>query len=157
MLQSFSDPGVTLMLAQARREAVPLMGPILSNLLPPISRGHVRRAMWEVLPSLVSGLQGDERNVLLTLARMWYTAVTGVFVSKDTAANWAVSHVPADVGATLNQAREAYLGQIADEWSDRIAEAQRASDYLQSKVSDLVRSDAAIAKTLEKLPDTEKF
>jgi predicted nucleotidyltransferase len=137
--QSFSDPGVTLMLAQARQEAVQLTGPSLAGFLPPISDKHVRRAMREAIPSLVTGLQGDERNVLLTLARMWRTADTGEFVAKDTAADWAASQVvPHDIGNTLRLAAEAYLGNAVDDWSGRATEAQRASDYLQKKVTDLL-------------------
>jgi streptomycin 3"-adenylyltransferase len=136
--EPFSDPGVTLMLAQARQEAVPLTGPVLSDLLPPIPPDHVRRAMREALPSLVAGLQGDERNVLLTLARMWRTAETGEFVTKDAAANWVAPLVPHQIGATVRYAGEAYLGQVADDWSDRTSEAQRASDYLQTKLMELL-------------------
>jgi predicted nucleotidyltransferase len=136
--EPFSDPGVTLMLAQARIEAVPLTGPRLSDLVPPISAHYVRGAMRDAIPSLVTGLKGDERNVLLTLARMWRTAVTGEFVGKDTAANWAASQVPTDIGDILRLAGNAYLGNAVDDWSDRAAEAQRASDYLQKKVTDLL-------------------
>lgn len=136
--QSFSDPGVTLMLAQARDEAVSLTGPSLLTLLPSVPDEIVRRAMREAIPSLVAGLVGDERNVLLTLARMWRTADTGDFVPKDMAAIWAASQVPADVGDTLRFAGEAYLGNVVDDWSGRAAQAQRASDYLRKKVTDLL-------------------
>jgi predicted nucleotidyltransferase len=132
--EPFSDPGVTLMLAQAWQEAVPLTGPILSDLMPAIPTDHVRRAMREALPCLVDSLRGDERNVLLTLARMWRTAETGEFVTKDAAASWAAPLVPSEIGDTLRFAAEAYLGNVADDWSARAAEAQRASDYLREKV-----------------------
>ena len=33
--------------------------------------------MRDALPSLAAGLDGDPRNVLLTLARMWRTVATG--------------------------------------------------------------------------------
>jgi len=136
--QPFADPGVTLMLAQARQEAMPLTGPSLLDLLSPIPAGHTRRAMRDAVPSLVAGLRGDESNVLLTLARMWRTADTGKFVPKDTAANWAVPQVPHDIGNTLRFAGEAYLGNAVGDWSYRAAEAQRASEYLQKKVMDLL-------------------
>lgn len=132
--QAFSDPGVTLMLAQARHEAVPLAGPMLSELMPAIPADQVRRAMREAVPNLVAGLRGDERNVLLTLARMWRTAETGEFVTKDAAASWAAALVPSEIGDTLRLAAEAYLGNVADDWSASAAEAERVSDYLQEKV-----------------------
>lgn len=136
--EPFSDPGVTLMLAQARQEAVPLIGPDLSDLLPEIPADQVRRAMREAIPSLVAGLAGDERNVLLTLARMWRTAETGAFVTKDAAASWAAPLLPAGIADTLKFAGDAYLGKVADDWSTRAAEAQRASHYLQNRVLSLL-------------------
>jgi predicted nucleotidyltransferase len=136
--EPFSDPGVTLMLAQARQEAVSLTGPHLSDLLPAIAADQVRRAMRDALPSLVDGLKGDERNVLLTLARMWRTAQTGEFVTKDAAANWVAPLVPHQIGATVRYAGQAYLGEVSDDWSARTSEAQRASDYLQTKLLELL-------------------
>lgn len=136
--EPFLDPGVTLMLAQARLESVPIKGPELSDVLTPISAQHVRRAMRDAIPSLVSGLQGDERNVLLTLARMWRTAATGEFVSKDAAASWVAPLVPIEIGETLGVAAEAYLGKAVDDWSARAVEAQQASDYLEGKLLDLL-------------------
>lgn len=138
MLERFANPGVTLTLAQAFDEALPVSGPELSDLLTPIPMEQVRLAMREALPTLVEGLRGDERNVLLTLARMWRTADQGVFVSKDEAADWAVSRVPQEIGQLLAYARAAYLGTVKDDWSTRTTEAQRASDYLQRSVLNLL-------------------
>ncbi len=81
-----TDPDHTLVLAQARRAAVALIGPEASAILPGIPDARVRQAMRGALPALNAGLDGDTRNVLLTLARMWHTAVTGDFVPKDAAA-----------------------------------------------------------------------
>lgn len=136
--EPFLDPGVTLMLAQARLESVPIKGPDLSEILTPIPAQNVRRAMRDAIPSLVGGLQGDERNVLLTLARMWRTAATGEFVSKDAAVSWVAPLVPIEIGETLGVAAAAYLGKEVDDWSARAVEAQRASDYLEGKLLDLL-------------------
>ncbi len=38
---------------------------------------------------------GDERNVVLTLSRIWYSAVTGKIAPKDVAADWAMERLPA--------------------------------------------------------------
>ena len=77
-----ADPEFTLMLAQARLEARPLFGPPAADLLPAITRQDIRRAIHDSLPILLAALAEDERNVLLTLARMWRTAKDGAFVSK---------------------------------------------------------------------------
>ena len=106
------DPEYTLLLAQAQHHAVPLFGRP-DGLLPLIPPHQIRRAMREAIPALVQGLRDDQRNVLLTLARMWRTARTGEFVTKDAAAAWAAKRLPDEQAAILGHARLAYLGQAA--------------------------------------------
>ncbi len=132
------DPENTLILAQARQNARPLFGPTAPELLPDVPLTEVRLAMHDALPALLNGLRGDERNVLLTLARMWRTASTGEFVSKDAAASWAVPQMPGEEAATLDLASRAYLGEIEDEWNTQWDAAQRTSQYLSERVSELL-------------------
>ncbi|CDL81576.1 aminoglycoside adenylyltransferase family protein [Xenorhabdus szentirmaii] len=113
------DPELTLVLAQSRQEAIALVGPDASNLLPAPSKLEILRAIKDSLPGLVEALQGDERNVLLTLARMWETSVTGKFVPKDVAADWAAARLPAIQAAVLADAREAYLRGCEENWQNR--------------------------------------
>jgi hypothetical protein len=75
------------------------------------------------LPSLLDNLIGDERNVLLTLARMWRTA-TGEFVTKDAAAEWAISRLPEQIAEVLICARDAYLGRTKDAWKTHQTEVR---------------------------------
>jgi len=133
------DPENTLVLAQAWAEARPLLGPEAAALLPDIAWEQVRAAMRDLLPRLLGGLEGDERNVLLTLARMWRTAASGAFVTKDAAAAWAAPRVPDDVAATLMLACEGYLGRADDDWTERWEAARRAVDVLSRRVADLLR------------------
>lgn len=129
------DPEHTLVLAQARQDAIPLFGPNPPELLPEIPPEDVRRAMRDALPGLLDGLWGDERNVLLTLARMWRTARTGEFVSKDAAATWAIPQMPARDASTLDYARRTYLGEITDDWSNRADAAQRLAAHLGENIT----------------------
>ncbi|MFC3072978.1 aminoglycoside adenylyltransferase domain-containing protein [Shinella pollutisoli] len=132
------DPENTLVLAQARRQARPLIGPAAGTLLPDIPAGQVRRAMRDALPALLAGLEDDARNVLLTLARMWRTAETGAFVAKGDAAAWAAARMPAGEAETLAAARAAYLGGTADERADRQAAVRATAAYLQRRVTALL-------------------
>jgi predicted nucleotidyltransferase len=111
------DPEYSLVIAQAHQEAFPLFGPPREALLPEISADHVKQAMRDVLPDLLDGLPGDERNVLLTLARMWHTACTGKFVTKDAAAEWAIPLLSSSDAMALDHARRAYLGEVTDDWN----------------------------------------
>jgi hypothetical protein len=130
-----SDPENTLVLAQAGKKARPVFDSHGKVLFPTIAPAHIRCAMRDVLPALVGNLVGDERNVLLTLARIWRTAVEGDFVSKDAAAIWAAARMPAPEAATLGLAADAYLGEVEDDWKHRQTEAGRAANYLAQTVS----------------------
>lgn len=129
-----SDPELTLVLAQSRKEAKTLFGPNASELLPTVPSSDVRQAMRDVLPTLTQSLQGDERNVLLTLARMWRTASTGDFVSKDNAAEWAASRLPQVQADVLTDAREAYSSGGESDWKNRQQELQLTVRTLQHHV-----------------------
>jgi len=129
-----ADPGATLLLAQARQEARAIIGPEPSVLLPIIPGADIRRAIHETLPALLDTLVGDERNVLLTLVRMWRTLATAEFVPKDVAAEWAVPRLPAEPAALVAFAREAYLGLRQDDWQGRQHEVRRAAIHLSGQV-----------------------
>lgn len=112
------DSDLTLVLAQALQHGKPLFGPRAIDCLPAVAGSDIRRAIVESLPALLATLQGDERNVLLTLARMWLTLVTGEFASKDVAANWAASRLPDGPAGILLEARAAYLNGHEVDWRD---------------------------------------
>lgn len=127
-----ADPELTLVLAQARREAAPLFGPGAEELLPVIPCRDIRRAIGDVLPALLASLRGDERNVVLTLARMWRTLATGEFVSKDAAAEWALERLPEEHAPLLAAMRAAYLGDSASHYRER--EVSRAVEWLRERI-----------------------
>lgn len=91
------------------------------------------------LPELLGDLVGDERNVLLTLARMWRTAATGAFVPKDAAAAWAAARLPSELGSSLVQAARAYVGVSVDDWSGREAAALALAERLRSEIEGACR------------------
>lgn len=113
------DPDLAVALAQAREHSLPLYGPIASDLLDPVPMADLRRAIYESLPGLLANLEGDERNVILTLARMWYTLAMGEIVPKDVAAEWAMPQVPEEQAAILGLAMRAYRGEdVGRRWVD---------------------------------------
>lgn len=125
----------TLVLAQAQQEAIVLFGPDRDTLLPVIPMIDVRNSMRELLPELVGGLREDTRNVLLTMARIWYTAENGTFASKDEAASWAIPQLSDRSALTLNHARRAYLGEIDDNWNSHQDGMECLVEELTSKVN----------------------
>ena len=154
------DPDLAILLRQALNSHVPLRGPDLAAVLDPVPDDDVQRALDLTLPALLDDLVGDERNVLLTLARMWATNRTGVIMPKDAAADWAIARLgeerearetrdamdapdssdasdasdEAATSASLALARDAYLGLVVDDWSSRAAEAVVAARLLAARV-----------------------
>lgn len=113
-----TNPDVAVLVAMVRGAGRPLRGPAPVDLLDPVPRADVTRAMLDELAPLVDDLGSDTRNVLLTLARMWSTVVTGEIRNKDAAASWAIERLPAVHRPLLERARAAYLGETDDHWHD---------------------------------------
>lgn len=132
------DPDVAVLLWQARRYSLPLTGPAAETVIDPIPMRDIREATRRSLPGLMANLKGDERNVLLTLARMWVTAETGALYAKDAAAAWVCPRLPQQYAALLETARAAYLGEKKDCWSGLETETEALADFLRRSVETLL-------------------
>ena len=130
--QPAADPDLALLFWQARSHSLPLFGEPAERLIPPVPFSRVRQAIYGALPSLLDNLEGDERNVLLTLARMWYTLSTGGLGSKDQAAEWAAARLPEPFSAPLLLAARAYRGEAADHWETEGTKA--LAEVLQKEI-----------------------
>lgn len=128
--EAAADPEYTLLLAQARQQAKLVWGRDVLAEVPATPIEHIRQAMRDGAEPLYEGLRGDERNVLLTLARMWRTGVHGDFVTKEQAAAWAIPSLPSKLARTLEYARLAYVGEVEDRWDTRVKEAERLAQEL---------------------------
>jgi predicted nucleotidyltransferase len=120
------NPDFAVVLASARADGVALFGPPIERLLDVVPVGDIRRASIEVIPELLANLDTDVRNVLLTLARVWFTVETGTLASKDAAAAWALSRLPTERGDALRQARAGYLAEALDAWDAGAISSARA-------------------------------
>lgn len=113
------DPDVAVLVETALRRSAPLFGPPLAALLDPPPRADLRRAMADLVPVILPGIeQGDDRrNGLLTLARIWSTLATGEIRPKDAAADWALARLPEALRPVLAHARAVYLGAAREDWT----------------------------------------
>ncbi|NLV96009.1 MAG: DUF4111 domain-containing protein [Desulfovibrionales bacterium] len=130
-----SDPEFTLVLAQARQEAKPLFGPDANDLLPVVPRPDIHQAIAGASQALLEAEPGDERNVLLTLARMWRTLDMEDFVPKDVAAEWAAAQLPKEYASILLDARGAYLGLHVDDLQQHPQQVVQAIQELHKRVA----------------------
>lgn len=95
---------------------------------------QVRAIAAAMIPALLDDLEGDTRNVLLTLARMWATMATGELHSKGNAAVWASSRLPADARGLLDHARTLYENGGWGEWAAVMADARRVAQLMVDEI-----------------------
>ena len=128
--QRSENPDAILLLWQAGCCHVPVWGRPAEEWLPRFSKEEIDRAMERSLPELLSFLKGDERNVLLTLSRMWVTAQTGELCSKDEAAARVLPALPGRLAPLRELARSAYLGEAKDNWEGQQQAAQELALWM---------------------------
>lgn len=128
------DPDLAIVLAKVRKHSVSLFGPQALDILAPVPMADIRRAIKESLPGLIEGTKGDERNVILTLARMWLTVAVGEISPKDVAAEWAIPLLPAEHAALLDLTRKAYRGEYADKWEGKESEVIALVNHMKNSI-----------------------
>lgn len=124
------DPDLAIMLTKARQHSVCLYGPPASELFPAVPREDFTRALRDTVAQWngPDDWKGDERHIVLALARIWYSAATGRIAPKDAAAAWALPRLPQEHRAILDHARSAYLGLAAED-TDMLA--RNMASYVQ--------------------------
>ena len=138
--QACYRPDILILLWQACKSSIAIKGEAVEKLIPPVSFAKIRRAIALSLPDLMQDLKGDERNVLLTLARMWFTLETEEVTAKDAAADWALPKVPEQLAPVLKMAKEAYLGYAQDTWQTIGDQVTLLADYLQQRIGALLEN-----------------
>lgn len=106
------DPDLAILLRMAREHGIALVGPSAIALFKPVPADDFLKALADTVAqwNAPADWEGDERNVVLALARIWYSVATGRLAPKDVAAAWALGRLPAEHTPVLQSARAAYLG-----------------------------------------------
>lgn len=131
------NPDLAVLLTTLQQHAEVLRGPDPTSLLRPVPLADLRRSARDSLVPLLSDLIGDERNVLLTLARMLVTLDTGDIVPNDEAVRRILPGLHEPHRALLSLAVAGYLGDVPDDWSKRQEEARATATYLASRIRSL--------------------
>jgi predicted nucleotidyltransferase len=129
-----ASPDLAVAITMLRQAGHALVGPPVEDVLDPVPRDDLVRATLDAIPALVADLEGDTRNVLLTLARMWTTMATGTIRTKDDAAEWASKRLPPGEGRLLDQAHTLYLEGGWGEWGTTMLQARALADRLWNEI-----------------------
>jgi predicted nucleotidyltransferase len=129
------DPDIALLLPQVRDKGIALYGPAATDLLPVVPESDIRSAILAMMPEVARNWRGDEKNALLTLARMWVTLQTGDMVAKDVAVARVRGQVPAIHHPVLQHAVAVYRGEGADDWSQWQDRVGTCVHYMASAIT----------------------
>ena len=137
------DSDLALLLMNARQHSFPLTGPEAEEFFDPVPKGDFFRALADTLKQWESppDWAGDERNVVLTLARIWYSAVTGKITPKNIAADWLMERLPVEHQSILFEAWQAYLGYGEDHLASRADQTAKFILFVKSEIVDLLNAN----------------
>lgn len=117
--QPAHDSDVVTLLATAHGSHEALRGPALDELIDPVPAELLRQALLATVPEVIQNFVGDERNSLLTMARIVVTMETGQVVPKDAAAHALATKLTGHDRELLEYALAGHLGLVRDDWSER--------------------------------------
>ena len=137
---ALADADLAILLTQARRASVPLFGEPADIFFNAIPTNDVLKTFRHTLEQWQepADLEGDERNIILALARIWYSVVTGDIVAKDEAASWLMPKLPVEHADTLQAACAEYLGVAKTNWAESMPSVQRFVWYAKKQITDLL-------------------
>ena len=131
------DPDLTVLLHSAMQRSVVLAGPPAARLFDPRLSDDLDRAIVDLLPEVAGGWRGDERNALLTLARMWVTLASGDIVPKDAAAERVIGELPDRLRPVLQLAAAEYRGERQVDWEAQADGVQAFVAYAAAGITAL--------------------
>jgi streptomycin 3"-adenylyltransferase len=137
---SRTNPDLAALITMVLLADRPVLGPPPAEVFEPVPHDDLVRAIVGGVGSLLGDLEGDTRNVILTLARIWSTVATGVIRSKDAAADWALERLPEEHRCVLARARAIYLGDEEERWEDLEPRVRAHADHVVAEIDRIARS-----------------
>ncbi|MCM5679567.1 aminoglycoside adenylyltransferase family protein [Schlegelella sp. S2-27] len=130
------DHDLAILLTKVRKHSLALRGPDASTLFNAVPLADLKQALLDTVAQWAApdAWIGDERNVVLALARIWFSAATNEIASKDAAVDWLLERVPLAHKGLLTDAKAAYLGQAMDDFSSRPVEVEAFIQHASSVV-----------------------
>ena len=138
-------PDLALLVTQLLLASHTLVGANPDQLLCKVPYKDVMTALKDAFPNLMSDLDSDVRNVLLTFARIWSTVATGAIRSKPAAADWVINRLPEKYRPVMERAKAICKGEEKEYWDDLKELIRPCADFMLSegnnKISEIMLSD----------------
>ncbi|SFW11758.1 aminoglycoside adenylyltransferase family protein [Nitrosovibrio sp. Nv17] len=143
------DHDLAILLTKARARSACLAGTPAPELIDPVPKEDFVRALADTIAqwNREADWQGDERNVVLALARIWFSASTGGITRKDTAATWALERLPDEHRPILMNAQAAYLGTARDDLGARAADVAAYVRHVKAVVDNICSARRPFARS----------
>lgn len=135
-----TDADLAILISQARQQSIALLGLEAKDFFEQIPKQDLFNAMKNALElwNSCSDWAGDERNVILTLTRIWRSATSCEIVSKEVAAHWAIERLPTHHKPIVKEALLAYLGQGEDRLGSRSDQVDALVHFVKNEASQLL-------------------
>lgn len=142
------DHDLAILLTKARQHNLSLMGPDAMRLFEPVPPAHLVQSLRDTIAQWnePEDWVGDERNIILALARIWYTAATGRIASKDAAGRWLLDRMHGPNAQVLRRALAAYRGEAKDDLASVPTEVAEFVRHARQAIEQLC-SSPALART----------
>ncbi|MBX3710111.1 MAG: DUF4111 domain-containing protein [Gammaproteobacteria bacterium] len=128
-------PDLALLITQVLLASRTLMGGNPDQLLCKVPYQDFITATADALKNLISDLDSDTRNVLLTFARIWNTLETDTIRSKEMAADWAIHRISQKYRLVLERAKAIYKGEEKEYWDDIQELNKPCADFMASQIN----------------------
>lgn len=127
-------PDLALLITQIFLASKTIFGAEPQKLLDRVPYLNFVAASTDELHGLLSDLDRDTRNVLLTLARIWSSLETDAIRSKPAAAAWAIEKLPPQYRPVIIRARAECLGEEVQDWDAVQALIRPCADFMIGKI-----------------------
>ena len=131
-------PDLALLVTQILLASNTLVGSGPDQLLCHVPYKDFMTAIINALPNLMSDLDSDVRNVLLTFARIWSTVATDAIRSKPEAADWVINRLPEKYRPVMERARAICKGEEKEHWDDIQELIKPCADFMLSEANNKI-------------------
>ena len=140
-------PDLALLITQVLLASDTLEGDEPDQLLCKIPYKDFMTATIDGLSKLLSDIDSDTRNVLLTFARIWSTVATDKICSKPAAADWVLNRLPEKYLPVMERAKAICKGEEKEYWDDIREIIKPCADFMLDKINSQINEILLSADT----------